>query len=184
MLRSAELRILNKVGSTVLCVELIEVPSVVHTETSQQHPVELVVGAVRVDDIAHVHQQVEVASNSIELVRIIDGTLFLPALEMGTGTNLRVKVTTEGNGSLWGDELGEVVVGERSLCSTLYRDEVIGVVVLYTLCLSSGHSEKECHRGKDIIDLFHNHLNYRYYFFSMVAYILLLWVRLGYNLMV
>jgi hypothetical protein len=78
---------------------------------------------------------------------------------MEAGTDLRVEVATCREGYLRGEELGEFVVRERTLRTTLDGNEVVGIVILYTLCLGGGgHSEKERHCCEDIINLFHNTL--------------------------
>ena len=85
---------------------------------------------------------------------------------MQTGTNLRVEVATGREGDLRREELVEFVVRERTLSTTLNGDEVVGIVILYTLCPGSGgHSTEECHSGEDIDDSFHN--NQSLFFFIL-----------------
>jgi hypothetical protein len=54
-------------------VEIIIVPRVVYTETTEEHPVNDIRCAMRIDDVRHVEQEVEVTGESLELIFLIGG---------------------------------------------------------------------------------------------------------------
>ena len=144
------------------CIEFIEIPSIVDTESAQQYPIKEAVGTIRRNDVGHVQQEVDVARDGFELIFVVKGsiwpcTLDFPSLCMQTHTNLGIKVPTDGESHLWCDKLCAVKIGECGLRPTLYRNEVVGIMILHALCLScGGHSKEECHSGCYMNESFHN----------------------------
>ena len=143
---------------------LVEVPAVVHAEAGEQHPVEGMRGPLGADDVGHVHQQVEVARDGLELIVDVileveaaglEAALVLPAHHMETGTHLVVEVTAELDGILRREEVGELVVGESDLATTLNADEIMRGRIVSVRFLGIGRQAEaersRCQKGKCFI---------------------------------